>query len=88
MNLKDLLSYSLDKLKKLGIDKAYGTINDGEKKELNIESGKISLLRTTFQSSLNLEGIKDNKQSSEQIKKSKATINSTQNEKNSSNPNS
>ena len=61
MNLKDSLSYALDQLCKLGADKAEGLINESEKKELNIEAGKMSLFRTTFQNSLSLEAIKDNK---------------------------
>ena len=59
MNLKDSLSYALEKLCKLGADKAEGSINESEKKELNIEAGKMSLFRTTFQNSLSLEAIKD-----------------------------
>ena len=48
MNLKDALSYALDKLLGSGMDHAEGVINESEKKELNIESGKISLFRTQF----------------------------------------
>ena len=69
MNLKDSLSYALDQLCKLGADKAEGSINESEKKELNIEAGKMSLFRTTFQNSLSLEAIKDSKQSSISINK-------------------
>ena len=69
MNLKDSLSYALEKLCKLGADKAEGSINESEKKELNIEAGKMSLFRTTFQNSLSLEAIKDHKQSSISINK-------------------
>ena len=42
---------------KLGADKAEGLINESAKKELNIEAGKMSLFRTTFQSSLSIEAI-------------------------------
>ena len=69
MNLKETLSYALDRLLKSGMDNAEGMINESEKKELNIESGKISLLRTTFSNSLRLEAIKDKKQSSISINK-------------------
>ena len=69
MNLKDSLSYALDKTIQLGADKAEGGINQSEKKELNIEAGKMSLFRTTFQNSLSIEAIKDNKQSSVSINK-------------------
>ena len=69
MNLKDALSYALDKLLGSGMDHAEGAINESEKKELNIESGKMSLFRTTFSNSLSLEAIKDYKQSSININK-------------------
>ena len=69
MNLKDTLSYALDKLLGSGMDHAEGVINESEKKELNIESGKMSLFRTTFSNSLSLEAIKDYKQSSIHINK-------------------
>ena len=69
MNLKETLSYALDSLLNLGMDDAEGMINESEKKELNIESGKISLLRTTFSNSLRLEAIKDKKQSTISINK-------------------
>ena len=69
MNLKESLSYALDKAIKLGADKAEGGINQSEKKELNIEAGKMSLFRTTFQNSLSIEAIKDNKQGSVSINK-------------------
>ena len=45
---------ALDKLLDSGMDSAEGVINESEKKELNIESGKISLFRTTFSNSLSL----------------------------------
>ena len=69
MDLKVSLSYALDKAIKLGADKAEGGINQSEKKELNIEAGKMSLFRTTFQNSLSIEAIKDNKQGSVSINK-------------------
>ena len=69
MNLKESLSYALDKLLDLGVDHAEGVINESDKKELNVESGKISLFRTTFSNSLSLEAIKDFKQSSININK-------------------
>jgi len=69
MEIKEVLSYALDKLSSKGIDKAHGSISESEKKELNIEAGKISLLRTTFQNSIFLEGIKDSKQGSISINK-------------------
>ena len=69
MEIKEVLSYALNKLTSKGIDKAHGSISESEKKELSIEAGKISLLRTTFQNSIFLEGIKDFKQGSISINK-------------------
>ena len=69
MNLKDSLSYALEQALKLGSDKAEGVINQSEKKELNIEAGKMSLFRTTFQNSFSIEAIKDSKQGSISINK-------------------
>jgi PmbA protein len=70
MELKDMLSYAIERLKKKGIDKIQGIIGESEKKELQVETGKkISLFRTTFQNYLNLYGIKDNKRSSISINK-------------------
>ena len=69
MNLKEALSYALDKLLDLGMDHVEGAISESEKKELNIESGKMSLFRTTFSNSLSLEAIKDFKQSTINVNK-------------------
>ena len=69
MNLKESLSYALDRTIKLGADKAEGIINESAKKELNIEAGKMSLFRTTFQSSFSIEAIKDTKQGTISINK-------------------
>ena len=48
MDLRESLSYALDKAIKLGADKAEGGRNQSEKKELNIEAGKMSLLGQHF----------------------------------------
>ena len=69
MNLKEALSYALDRLLDSGLDHAEGVITESEKKELNIESGKMSLFRTTFSNSLSLEAIKDYKQSTINVNK-------------------
>ena len=69
MNLKETLSYALDKLLNAGMNHVEGGINEYEKKELNIESGKMSLFRTTFSNSISLEAIKDLKQSSISVNK-------------------
>lgn len=69
MELKEALSYALDRLLSSGIDHAEGVINESEKKELNVEAGKITLFRTTFSNSLSLDAIKDYKESSININK-------------------
>jgi PmbA protein len=69
MELKEALSYALDRLLLSGIDHAEGVINESEKKELNVEAGKITLFRTTFSNSLSLDAIKDYKESSININK-------------------
>jgi len=69
MNLKETLSYALDKLLDAGMNHVEGGINQYEKKELNIESGKMSLFRTTFSNSISLDAIKDLKQSSISVNK-------------------
>ena len=69
MDLKETLSYAINTLLDKGMDDVEGMINEFEKKELNIEAGKISLLRTTFSNSLRLEAIKDKKQSTISINK-------------------
>lgn len=69
MNLKETLSYALDKLLDAGMNHVEGGINQYEKKELNVESGKISLFRTTFSNSISLDAIKDLKQSSISVNK-------------------
>ena len=69
MDLKETLSYAINTLLDKGMDDVEGMINEYEKKELNIEAGKISLLRTTFSNSLRLEAIKDKKQSTISINK-------------------
>ena len=48
MNNKETVSYCLDALKKAGADKAACSLNMTEKKELNVEIGEMTLLRTTF----------------------------------------
>ena len=64
MIFDEILPYIISQLKLKGIEKVHATSSISEKKELNIDAGKISLLRTTFQNSIFIEGIKDNKQAS------------------------
>ena len=48
MNLKDSLSYALDKALELGADKAEGFINEGEKKNLILKLEKCLYLELHF----------------------------------------
>ena len=49
---------SLDALLKAGADKAQVGLTVSERHEMNIETGELSLLRTTFNNSLHLTAIK------------------------------
>ena len=69
MNKKDSVSYCLDSLKKAGADKASCTLSMTEKKELNVEIGEITLLRTTFNTNMGISAIKDQKEGSTYINK-------------------
>jgi len=55
--MKDMATYALDKLTKLGADKASVKITSGRKDEFNVEASKFSLMRTLFEDSLNLKAI-------------------------------
>ncbi|MAH97966.1 MAG: peptidase, partial [Euryarchaeota archaeon] len=61
MNHDDIASYCLDQLKKLGADKSQCSVTLSEKKELNVETGEMSLFRTTFNTNIGLYVIKDQK---------------------------
>lgn len=56
---REVLKYSLDSLSKAGAEKAQCVLRRSKKYELNVEGDSISLLRTVFDTSLNLMGIKD-----------------------------
>ena len=66
---KEMVSYCLDTLKKAGADKSACSINMTEKKELNVEIGEMTLLRTTFNNSMGISVIKDQKKGSTSINK-------------------
>ena len=57
MNNKEIAQYALEALKKAGTDKAQCKIINSEKHELNGADKKISLLRTTLNTSIILTGI-------------------------------
>ena len=61
MNKKETVNYCLNSLLKAGADKAECSLNMTEKKELNVESGEMALLRTTFNNNMGISVIKDQK---------------------------
>ena len=69
MNTNDTIQYAIESLKKKGAEKVECVIMDSEKKELNIDAGEMSLFRTTFNSSVSLSIIKDQKKGSLSINK-------------------
>ena len=56
---KDIAKFCIEALKKAGADKSQCVLSKSEKHELNAETGKISLLRTTFNTDIRLMAIKD-----------------------------
>lgn len=58
---REIVNYCLDSLQKSGADKSQCVLSRNKKYEMNVESGTISLLRTTLDTSLSLTVIKDNK---------------------------
>ena len=69
MNRKEIVDYCLSSLKNAGADKSNCSVSFSEKKELNIDSGEMTLLRTTFNTSLGLSVIKDKKKGATSINK-------------------
>lgn len=61
MHDREIVNYCLNSLKNNGADKAQCLLHKNKKYEMNVESGAISLLRTTLDTSLSLTVIKDNK---------------------------
>ena len=69
MDKKETIRYCLDALQKAGADKAACTLNIFEKKELNVENGEMTLLRTTFNNNMGISVIKNQKKGSTSINK-------------------
>lgn len=63
------VEYCLKALSEAGADKAQCVLTRNQKHEMNVEAGKISLLRTTFDIALNLTAIKDKKKGNISINK-------------------
>ena len=66
---KDITNYCIEAMLEAGIQKAQCTLHDSSKDEFNVDSGEISLLRTTNDTSLYLMGIIDDKKGSISINK-------------------
>ncbi len=62
MNNREIGRYGLSCLIKAGADKAQCVLAKSEKRELNVEAGKFSLIRTTYDSNMNYKAIKDNRE--------------------------
>ena len=76
MNHADIANYCIDQLNKAGADKSQCGVSFSEKKELNVETGEMSLLRTTFDTSIGLSVIVDQKSGTVSINKTdKESIN-------------
>ena len=60
MSDQSIIQYTLEQLKKQGVDKASCGLSNSQKQELNIEHGEMSLFRTTFNSSLSIEAFINN----------------------------
>ncbi|HKM17236.1 MAG: TldD/PmbA family protein [Firmicutes bacterium] len=68
MKERDILSYTLEKLKAKGMD-ASCSLDQSTKYEMNVETGKITLIRTVFNNGLSLYAIKDSKSGSYSVNK-------------------
>jgi len=61
---KEITKYALDRLIHRNSDKAAVNLTENTKHEINIESGELSLLRTTLNTDLNLIYLRDNRKGS------------------------
>ncbi len=69
MNQSDIANYCIEKLNQAGADKSQCAVSFSEKKELNVETGEMSLFRTTFDTNIGLSVIVDQKSGSVAINK-------------------
>lgn len=60
-NLKQTASYVLEALRNAGADAAQCSVTEGKKEEFNIDAGAFSLLRSVFNSGVNMKVLKDGK---------------------------
>jgi len=56
---KEMARYGLNALLRAGADKAQCILTMSQKHEMNVDAGALSLLRTTFDTQVNLTAIKD-----------------------------
>ncbi len=76
MNQLDLANYCIEQLKQAGAYKSECAVTFSEKKELNVETGEMSLFRTTFDTNVGMSVIVDQKSGSVAINKTdKESIN-------------
>ena len=59
--MRETTKFCLDSLAKAGAEKSQAVYVKSRKHELNVEAGKISLLRTSFNTNIRLTAIKDSK---------------------------
>jgi len=69
MKDREILSYCLESLKRAGAEKSQCNLTKAKKYEMNVEDGKISLLRTTFNIDLGITAIKEGKKGDISINK-------------------
>lgn len=69
MENRDILNYCINSLENSEVDKSQCFLKEEKKYELNVAHGNINLLRTNFNSNLNITVIKDNKKGSISINK-------------------
>jgi len=64
---QEIAQYTLEALKKAGADHAQCLVMQGKTDELNVDSGNFSLMRSLFESSLNIKALKGGKKGSIRI---------------------
>lgn len=69
MERKDILKYCIDSLSEAGVDKSQCCLRYTNKYELNVDSGEMSLLRTTFDTDLEITAICENRKGNISINK-------------------
>ena len=60
-DIYEIAEYTLEALKKSGADAAQCIVSQSKKDELNVDGGKFSLMRSTFNTSISMNAIKDGK---------------------------